>query len=64
MKLPPHAVALDVLRTYHVAYHGTSLSALVPVLSTGRLAKAGDVVHGGRRLGIREKHIPTPVKRM
>jgi hypothetical protein len=64
MKLPPHAHGSDIMRTYHVAYHGTSMSALVPVLKTGRLAKAGDVVHGGARLGVRDGHIPAPGYRL
>lgn len=57
LKLPPRALDLDVLRKYHVAFHGTSLATVPRILRNGGLALPGTRVIGGDELSVVPGHI-------
>jgi hypothetical protein len=45
------------------SYAINSFRIIPGVLNTGTLAKAGDTVLGGAKIGIRDGHIPVPFER-
>lgn len=53
----PARAAPDIWDKYHIAYHGTKVSAVAPILHEGRLSFQGATVVGGTRVGIRSGHI-------
>ena len=61
------AAAIGAFDRWHVAFHGTHFDSLVPILTSGQLAKPGDTVVVSadtvKTLGIRDGHIPKPFKR-
>lgn len=48
---------------FQVAYHGTKVESLGPILACGSLAKPGDHVLGDHRLGVEPDHIREGVQR-
>ncbi|XP_070553265.1 neuralized-like protein 4 [Ptychodera flava] len=56
LKVHDRAHALDVFKKWHIAFHGTRLDAVKPILECGDLLMPGDVIMGGKELGEREGH--------
>ncbi|XP_077984436.1 uncharacterized protein LOC144439061 [Glandiceps talaboti] len=56
LQVPGRAHALQVFRKWHVAFHGTVVGAIEPILECGDLLLPGDTRMGGKRLGEREGH--------
>ncbi|XP_006816695.1 neuralized-like protein 4 [Saccoglossus kowalevskii] len=56
LKVPDRAHALDVFKTWHVAFHGTRMDAVKPILECGDLLMPGDTIMGGKKLGERDGH--------
>ncbi|XP_070553369.1 uncharacterized protein [Ptychodera flava] len=50
LKTAPKAKALNVFKEWHVAFHGTRLEAVKPILETGELLMPGDTRLGGEKL--------------
>ncbi|XP_070553380.1 neuralized-like protein 4 [Ptychodera flava] len=50
LKTPPKALALDVFKKWHVAFHGTRLESVKPILETGDFLMPGDIRMGGVKL--------------
>ena len=42
--LPPNASALDVMKEWHVAFHGTRAECVEKILNTGHLLKPGKLL--------------------
>lgn len=51
------AKAVGAFDKWHVAYHGTKVDSVCGIMRTGCLAKPGDTVLDGIRIGIRDGHI-------
>ncbi|XP_070553384.1 neuralized-like protein 4 isoform X2 [Ptychodera flava] len=56
LKTPPKASALDVFKKWHVAFHGTRLESVKPILETGEFLMPGDVRMGGAKLSECDGH--------
>ncbi|XP_070553381.1 uncharacterized protein [Ptychodera flava] len=56
LKTPPKASALDVFNKWHVAFHGTRLQSVKPILETGDFLMPGDVRMGGAKLSECDGH--------
>jgi E3 ubiquitin-protein ligase mind-bomb len=66
LKVLPGLIAEhDPFKNWHNAYHGTDISGMKKIFSSGlRLLKPGDIGFGGGELGVKNGHIPKPFTRI
>ncbi|XP_002740437.1 neuralized-like protein 4 [Saccoglossus kowalevskii] len=62
LKVPERAKALEVFEKWHVAFHGTTVRAVKPILEGGDLLFPGDIILGGKELREEDGHFTDDFK--